>query len=274
MIVLEGLEEKEALERLQESPNPKAKEELPLPPTNRLGYRGLLVEHLGKAKNRLPSKLRVIGGNGVDANRTIRLSDPGFEHFICGASGPIRRLHLSAKVVEGIHVELENLHVQPMPRKSKLGKPSKACQCAPLYEPAWWNDGGQRQANNNCYNYAANYRTDTFAQPGLAAGTMYGAFTGADVSAAALADDLESTSLDNVCPEQGHLVALVIAPGVDFHWYRKGSDGLWTHKPGGMATTNLDNSNQIITDPRTADRGMYTDFRQFMVVKHGHIKLR
>ena len=44
------------------------------------------------------------------------------------------------------------------------------CHCAPLYEPLWWNDGGQKQFNNNCYNYSTNHRTDTFAQPGLAAG--------------------------------------------------------------------------------------------------------
>jgi hypothetical protein len=156
------------------------------------------------------------------------------------------------------------------------GKPKRpvACKCAPLYEPAWWNDGGQRQFNNNCYNYSTNYRTDTFAQPGQAAGQMYTALTCAAVHTAALADDVLDTKLANRCPPEGHLMALVVAPGFDFHWYRKGRDGHWTHKPGGTAATNVDNSGRIITDPRTADRGPYTDFCHFMVVMHGHIKIR
>ncbi len=67
---------------------------------------------------------------------------------------------------------------------------------------------------------------------------------------------------------------LVIWPGVDFHWYRKGRNGYWSHKPGGTPATNIDNSGHFIPDPRTADRGGYTDFCTFMVVMHGHIKLQ
>src|SRR5439155_2191799 len=54
------------------------------------------------------------------------------------------------------------------------------CRCAPLYEPAWWNVPA-RQPYNNCYNYATNYRTNTFAQPGRAAGAQYTALTCASV---------------------------------------------------------------------------------------------
>ncbi len=58
------------------------------------------------------------------------------------------------------------------------------------------------------------------------------------------------------------------------NWYRKGRNGLWTHKPGGTQATNLDNSMNLITDPRTADRGGYTDFCTFMIVVHGHVKIK
>jgi hypothetical protein len=102
---------------------------------------------------------------------------------------------------------------------------------------------------------------------------MYTALECAAVRVAALADELQATKLKNACPRLGHLVALVVAPGWDFHWYRKGPDGLWTHKPGSTQATNLDNSGNIITDPRTADRGPYTDFCAFMIVMHGHIKI-
>jgi hypothetical protein len=89
-----------------------------------------------------------------------------------------------------------------------------------------------------------------------------------------VADDLIATpAANNRCPREGHLVALVIAPGIDFDWYRKGRNGYWTHKPGGTQATNVDNSGHLIPDPRTADRGPYTDFCTFMVVMHGHIKI-
>ncbi len=153
-------------------------------------------------------------------------------------------------------------------------RPQPACRCGPLYEPQWWNDGGQRQLNNNCYNYASDYRSDTYAQPGQAAGAMYGALTCASVRPAAQKDQLiDDPDADNRCPDEGHLVALVIWPGNDFHWYRKGQNGLWSHKPGSTPVTNVDNSGQAIPDPRTADRGPYTDFCTFMVVMHGHIKI-
>ena len=67
---------------------------------------------------------------------------------------------------------------------------------------AWWNDGGARQFNNNCYNYATNYRTDTFAQPGKAAGQQYTSLSGCAVAAGqrsaldgAIADALINTPL-------------------------------------------------------------------------------
>ena len=132
-----------------------------------------------------------------------------------------------------------------------------------------------RQWSNNCYNYATNYRTDTFAQPGLAAGQMYASLSCPDVRKAAIADELiDAPDADNACPKEGHLVALVVAPGFDFHWYRKGRNGRWSHKPGSTPVIAVDNSNQIILDPRNADRGPYTDFCTFMVVMHGHIKIR
>ena len=148
------------------------------------------------------------------------------------------------------------------------------CRCAPLYEPDWWNDGGQKQLSNNCYNYAGNYRTDTFAQPGLAAGAEYSSFSCDSVSPAAVADNLiDIPNANNKCPKEGHLVALVIAPDYDFHWYRKGRNSYWTHKPGSTPVTNVDNSGALIRDPRTANRGPYTNFCTFMVVMHGHIKI-
>ena len=109
----------------------------------------------------------------------------------------------------------------------------------------------------------------------LLPGSMYTSLSCAAVKPASVADALvDMPNANNKCAKDGHLVALVVAPGIDFHWYRKSINGLWTHKPGSTPATNLDNSGNIIPDPRTADRGPYTDFCTFMVVKHGHIKIR
>jgi hypothetical protein len=139
-----------------------------------------------------------------------------------------------------------------------------ACCTTPTYTPTFWNDGGQVQWNNNCYNYSNNKRTDSFAQPGLAHGAMYATLACADVIAAAQADGLHLLAPGQECRRWWIFgkakIALVVAPGWDYHWYRRDRNGMWTHKPGSTQATNLDNSNQPITDPETCDRGWYTDF--------------
>ncbi len=248
-----------------------------MPPFSTLGYRGLIIEQTGARTKSLPKSFRLAGGDVFGAELAHRIADEAFEDFFFGSDGPSRRVKLGEEFPAFLRKEIARF------RKLRLKYPWKPvrwprherCRCAPLYEPNWWNDGGQRQGNNNCYNYSTNYRTDTFAQPGLAAGAEYTALTCASVRPAAIADDLiDSPGANNKCPKEGHLVALVIAPGWDFHWYRKGRNGYWTHKPGGTQATNVDNSGVLIPDPRTADRGPYTNFCTFMVVMHGHIKIR
>jgi transcriptional regulator with XRE-family HTH domain len=132
------------------------------------------------------------------------------------------------------------------------------------YNPGFWNNDPNIRSRNNCYNYASNKRTDTFAQPGRGSGHMYTAITCPAVSQAALYDGLHRRYVcfpDSEKPR--YLVALVVAPGpgfVDFHWYRKNKEGFWSHKPGGTAARNVDNSGRVIYDPATCDRGPYTQF--------------
>jgi hypothetical protein len=93
---------------------------------------------------------------------------------------------------------------------------------------------------------------------------MYTAINCAEVTRAALCDGLHhrfDCFPDSERPR--YLVALVIAPGpgfVDYHWYRKQKEGFWGHKPGGTAARNTDNSNHVIMNPQTCDRGPYTIF--------------
>jgi hypothetical protein len=135
------------------------------------------------------------------------------------------------------------------------------------FNPGFWNNDANVRSRNNCYNYASNKRTNTFAQPGRGCGQMYTAITCAEVTRAALCDGLHRRF--HCFPDQEkprYLVALVVAPGpgfVDYHWYRKQKEGFWGHKPGGTAARNTDNSGRVIMDPQTCDRGPYTHFCGF-----------
>ena len=63
--------------------------------------------------------------------------------------------------------------------------------------------------------------------------------------------------------EAGQIVALVVAeePGFkDYHWYRRDSNGMWSHKPGSTPARNTDNSGLLISSPETCDRRPYRIF--------------
>jgi hypothetical protein len=265
-----------------------------IPPIPILGYRGLMVEQVGaRTSKSLPKAFRVSAGQLVGPELMHQPADENFEDFVFGKKGIIGQTKLGKKFVEFAKQQVERSRTvrEQLLTTPSAGETAKAeasilaftnvtapaCSCAPVNEPAWWNDGGLKQLNNNCYNYSTNYRSDTFAQPGRAQGILITTATCfcPFVKLAAESDSLiDAPAANNECPPEGHLVALVMAPGFDFHWYRKGQDGLWSHKVGPAPVTNLDNSGRLIMDPRTADRGPYIDFCSFMVVKNGHLKLR
>jgi hypothetical protein len=141
---------------------------------------------------------------------------------------------------------------------------------APVYNPGMWNVPSV-QPHNNCYNYANNQITNTFAQPGRAHGQQTNIMDCPHVQHAAQADGLLPVPNFTAPLAAGHgwYVALVIWPGVDYHWYRQDKGGCWSHKPGGTAARNTDNSGHLITDPRSCNRGPYINFCTFMVTRHG-----
>jgi hypothetical protein len=156
----------------------------------------------------------------------------------------------------------------------------------PRYRPERWNDDTFVQVNNNCYNYATDVRNNSFGQPGIGGGLIDrpsycdgpvgdATLNCPDKTVGSIADGLTSTgaepSLDGI--EFGHVVALVIAPAADFHWYRRDRDGMWSHKIGPTAATNLDHSDRPISDPRTADRFRYTQFCGFFAVPRGGVAI-
>jgi hypothetical protein len=161
----------------------------------------------------------------------------------------------------------------PWPWPPKPACPPCHAADAPPYQPGNWNIP-QVQPHNNCYNYANNRITNTFAQPGLAHNAKYTILqcNGAGaVEPAAVADGV--VPVPNFAaplgPGKGWYVALVIWPNVDFHWYRQDNVGCWSHKPGSTAVRNVDNSGHLISDPKTADRGGYVNFCTYMITNHG-----
>jgi len=128
------------------------------------------------------------------------------------------------------------------------------------YNPGFWNNDPYTMANNNCYNYSMNYRSNTFAQPGNKSGHP-GPYppTCASTKTAAVWDGLKVA-----CSGSVKNVALVIWPGADYHWYRRHSEGFWGHKPGQTAARNYDSSNNIINGttitPANCNRGSYSIF--------------
>ena len=135
------------------------------------------------------------------------------------------------------------------------------------YEPELWNYSPV-QENTNCYAYALNNQVHSgdntlwYMQPGEAAGyTLTRNSINADTvisyveaDAAVLGFTFEEIDRDEYCPSGSYKVALVIAPGQDYHWYRQNPDGTWSHKLGWYPVTIEDAENNIILDPETADR--------------------
>jgi len=134
-----------------------------------------------------------------------------------------------------------------------------AVLAAPAYDPGKWNNDPNIMRRNNCYNYADDRITNTFAQPGRGSG-QEGPYppTCGGTGAAAQRDGQIPVSSAASTPAQGHFIALVIWPGNDYHWYRRDSNGHWSHKPGQTPARNTDNSGQPIPNPEVCNRGPYT----------------
>lgn len=124
------------------------------------------------------------------------------------------------------------------------------------------------QGDNNCYNYANDFATNTFAQPGRGSGQKWKKNTCEEMRAAATRDGLvwHGTVLPTGEPDTGHFVALLIWPNTNFHWIRFDSDpaGFWSHKPGGTAVRNVDDNHKKITDPSKSDFSPWTQFCGYM----------
>ncbi|HKR03730.1 MAG TPA: hypothetical protein VJY62_03770 [Bacteroidia bacterium] len=283
-VILDGTKAKKIMDQLQPAGRFKTNTDQHAPEPVNLGYRGILIEQISKSATDLPSIIRVTPDRLYAGDKSSSMEDMEFEKNVFDLIRDFDQTGNKKKFKPYLNKEIERFRIEREKLKLikfPIHKILNICACAPPHDIAWWNDGGTIQHGNNCYNYSTNYRTNTFAQPGRSAGMQYTSLSGCAVAAGqrsakdgAKADCLiDLPGANNKCPGNGHLVALVVAPDFDYHWYRKGPDGKWSHKPGPTAATLVDNSGNPISDPRTADRGPYTQFCTFMQVIHGHIKI-
>ena len=276
-IITDGAESKQFLGAVADAPGAIAK---PGAGFTGLGFREVRVELLAddEPRSKRPPKEFALASTAV---KDLQASGALARHLI--EAMPLRSrvqlvehgiTPLTSKLRSGILERLTRyLKDPPRPRRPKPPPPSnplrttvnddKCANCqyeVSQFNPGFWNIPTV-QPYNNCYNYARNWRTNTFAQPGRAHGAQTSTMACGTVTTAAMADGLRKRC--NCLPQTEYprrLMALVIDPGFDYHWYRHQRGGFWGHKPGGTAARNVDNSGVVITNPETCDRGGYTDF--------------
>lgn len=226
-----------------------------------VGYRGFDVVDLS-AGGQVGRSVYIAGGIAeTGAGRpNLELRSGELEHWLLGtaAAGAC-----DDAVVQHVKATIEQAG-HPGTHEVGNGCPPCVAAQAPSYEPWLWNTPAV-QPYNNCYNYANDQITNTFAQPGRGSGHPFDELTCDAVSAAAQSDGLVPSPNFSNPLSKGWYVALVIWPNMDYHWYRQDDTGCWSHKAGGTPATDLDAAGNVITDPQTANRGPYTVFCTYMV---------
>lgn len=231
----------------------------------RLGYKGYIVsafdEPVEGSDRKLPSRFRV--GAPSDTRRDIA-------EFLLKSTEKANS-EVDDWLREYAKDEISRMSVQSRPDSlttaSALGT---SPQCASNWVTSstdftFWNASPYID-RNNCYNFASNYRSNTFAQPGRKSGRTF-VYTGSSMAAA-----LHGDSWNDSCSGAINLdVALVIWPGKDFHFYRMCGGNHWCHKPGHTPARNTDDSGRLITNPQYCNRGPYTMFVGFMHVGNSYV---
>jgi hypothetical protein len=258
--ILSGKEEKELLERVHADP----KVMLPTAATNgRLGYRGYVVTAVSEAagNKKLPSRFRIGGQPGSEDDLNLWLLDTS-EKIDTEVDDYVREVTAGMILKDAREPRLDDA----IPDKGALAG------CASNYltsstDFSFWN-GASYVYYNNCYNYASNYRSNTFAQPGKKSGNQLGyPPTCSNARSGCISDGWKDT-----CQASNNLtICLVIWPNTDFHFYRLCINGRWCHKPGQTPAKNTDDSGNLIASPATANRGPYTTLCEYFYVGGGSI---
>jgi len=272
-----------------------------------LGYRGIridIVRHEDAAELKLPTTFTITNGSGKNpmagvevAARLIErmtlwgdISLP--EHSYTPIDDAMQKYlldQLRRYPYEKPIRERDPRHEKPTGHRAPGQSPpltvsDAACPTCDVelspYDPSSWGIANSNIClNNNCYNYACNLHTMTFAQPGRwPPAYTYIHVNFAQLDAAALHDGLHrACDCLSSSEKTRHFVALAIKPEVpaasgspsqpgDFHWYRKHNGNLWGHKVGSSPVSCKDYSGALITDPERCNSGDYTVFGGYYYV--------
>ena len=238
----------------------------PLGTLGKLGYRGFTVRSSQDSSRGALSLAVHEGIIDQGQGQVNRIADHREIESWLMSSAPDQLVSEEVQIVVTAEIAQGPLDVASYLSTTAVSCPTCVAADAPAYDPGSWNIPSI-QPYNNCYNYANNQKTNTFAQPGRAHGDYPYPMACTDVNKAARADGLVDTNNFStpLASGQGWYVALVIWPGADYHWYRQDNVGCWSHKPGGSAVRDVDNSGNPITDPQTCDRGPYTNWCTYMI---------
>jgi hypothetical protein len=133
-----------------------------------LGYRGFLIS---RSLDDLRGPLRITAHEGIldqGPGMPNLVDDAGLETWLVNTLAT----ELPGTVREHILSQLSRPSAAPMfplPKTAAVACPPNHAADAPTYNPGMWNTSAT-QPHNNCYNYANDRITNTFAQPGRATG--------------------------------------------------------------------------------------------------------
>jgi len=272
-----------------------------------LGYRGLVVRDVkpddgpfaraaaGDAAATFPAEFRIgvrQSGPGSTAEWLLGSAEDPAKHS--GVTDNLRELAAAGvALVESVEQAASPSTTDEVPSAAPDGPgsrfpsmtgegahtPGRSAQELGIQGATWWScpsnyfsanaDVFNRPENvtrNNCYCFASNHLAGVrYALPGRRGGQPATSITCAGVTQGLYADGWR-----DVCQENGLTIALVIWPGVDYHFYRLVTGGpywWWGHKPGGTPAKYTDDCGHAIYQyqgqgyaPNNICRGPYSDF--------------
>lgn len=176
----------------------------------------------------------------------------------------------------------------------------KKCNSNIIYDPSKWTKTHYVQNSHNCYAYALNNvdkniantckqiysknKTCVSLRPKPGRYNKYNIPSSKRLTCKGIQDSVfkdnksvyKLNSNNEICKPNYYKIALAVQPQKTYHFYRQDNDCSWSHKDGPKKPTQLDASNNIISDPKFANRhynhANYSDFCGYMCVPDNHHK--
>ena len=106
--------------------------------------------------------MRLVEGMIYGDKNVNRIDDSEVLNFVKGHLSDVKNVKLPKDFKNILNEQVDRLKfIKDLLIIDKIKWPIdifSTCQCAPIYEPDWWNNTPSIKSNNNCYNYACNYR--------------------------------------------------------------------------------------------------------------------